>query len=60
MLLVHPYIEHFTNDAPAVSMLFLVAIAALIAPLHHRAEHWVKSKLVHIKHHAPNVEPSAE
>ena len=46
-LLLHPYIEKFTNDTPAYSLLILVAIAALIVPLHHKAEHWIKSKLLH-------------
>jgi len=27
-------------------LLILVAIAAIIVPLHHRLEHWVKHKLV--------------
>ena len=49
-LLVHPYIERWTHDAPALTLVILVAIAAILVPLHHRTEHWVKSKLVHRAH----------
>ena len=58
-LLVHPYIEHWTNDTPVLTLLILVAIAAILVPLHHRTEHWVKSKLVH-KAHLPIAEVNAE
>jgi len=49
-LLVHPYIERWTHDAPVLTLVILVAIAAILVPLHHRTEHWVKSKLVHRAH----------
>jgi tetratricopeptide (TPR) repeat protein len=45
-LVIHPYIAEFTNDSPLLMLLILVAIAAIIVPLHHRLEHWVKHKLV--------------
>jgi len=45
-LLVHPYIERWTHETPVLTLLILVAIAAILVPLHHRTEHWVKSKLV--------------
>jgi tetratricopeptide (TPR) repeat protein len=46
-LLVHPYIEHLTDDAPAIMLLILVAIAAFLVPLHHKMEKWVKEHLAH-------------
>jgi tetratricopeptide (TPR) repeat protein len=46
-LLVHPYIEHLTDDAPAIMLLILVAIAAFLVPLHHKMEKWVKERLAH-------------
>jgi len=49
-LLVHPYIERWTHETPILTLLILVAIAAILVPLHHRTEHWVKSKLVHRAH----------
>ncbi|HTD40135.1 MAG TPA: hypothetical protein VK671_05905, partial [Mucilaginibacter sp.] len=49
-LLVHPYIERWTHETPVLTLLILVAIAAILVPLHHRTEHWVKSKLVHRAH----------
>ncbi len=44
-LLVHPYIEHLTDDAPVIMLLILVAIAAFLVPLHHKLEKWVKERL---------------
>jgi hypothetical protein len=41
-----PYISDWTNDSPAWEMLILVLIAALLEPLNHRVERWVKQKLV--------------
>jgi tetratricopeptide (TPR) repeat protein len=46
-LLVHPYIEHLTDDTPAIMLLLLVAIAAFLVPLHHKLEKWVKERLAH-------------
>ena len=45
-LVIHPYLAEFTNDSPLLMLLILVAIAAIIVPMHHRLEHWVKHKLV--------------
>ncbi|HEX3384079.1 MAG TPA: hypothetical protein VHS53_02765 [Mucilaginibacter sp.] len=45
-LVIHPYLAEFTNDSPLLMLLILVGIAAIIVPLHHRLEHWVKHKLV--------------
>jgi len=45
-LLIHPFLEGITHHSPALMLLALVAIAALIVPLHHRLEHWTTQKLV--------------
>jgi len=45
-LVIHPYLAEFTDDSPLLMLLILVAIAAIIVPMHHRLEHWVKHKLV--------------
>ena len=45
-LLLHPFLETITHDNPVLMLLALVAIAALIIPLHHRLEHWTTNKLV--------------
>lgn len=45
-LLIHPFLEKVTNHSPALMLLALVAIAALIVPLHHKLEHWSINKLV--------------
>ena len=45
-LLLHPFLRKVTNDSPALMLLGLVAIAALIVPFHHRLEKWTTKKLV--------------
>jgi tetratricopeptide (TPR) repeat protein len=45
-LLLHPFLETVTHHSPVLMLLGLVAIAALIVPLHHRLEHWTTKKLV--------------
>jgi tetratricopeptide (TPR) repeat protein len=44
--LVFPYISDWTNDRPVGEMLILVGIAALLEPLNHVFERWVKQHLV--------------
>jgi tetratricopeptide (TPR) repeat protein len=45
-LLIHPWLEAITNHSPALMLLILVCIAALLIPLHHRIEHWITHKVV--------------
>lgn len=45
-LLIHPWLEKITHHSPALMLIALVAIAALIVPLHHKLEHWTTKKLV--------------
>jgi tetratricopeptide (TPR) repeat protein len=45
-LLIHPFLERITHHSPVLMLLALVAIAALIVPLHHRLEHWTTKLLV--------------
>ncbi len=45
-LLVHPFLERLTNHSQVLMLLVLVGIAALLVPLHHRAEKWATKKLV--------------
>ena len=46
-LYIHPYIGRFTNESRLVLMLLiLVAIAAMIIPLHNKIEHWLTHQLV--------------
>jgi hypothetical protein len=45
-LVAHPYLAHLTNDSPILMLLILVFIAALIAPLHHKLDQWIKHRLV--------------
>jgi tetratricopeptide (TPR) repeat protein len=45
-LLLHPLLQRVTNDSPFLMLLSLVAIAAVIVPLHHRLQQWATNKLV--------------
>lgn len=45
-LLIHPYLARFTHESPVFMLVILVMIAALLIPLHHRLEHWIKDKMV--------------
>jgi hypothetical protein len=45
-LVMHPYLETLTHHSPIWMLLALVAIAALLVPLHHRLEKWANSNLV--------------
>jgi tetratricopeptide (TPR) repeat protein len=45
-LLLHPFLERVTQHSTIFMLLALVAIAALIVPLHHRLQKWVSVKLV--------------
>lgn len=45
-LLLHPFLERVTHHSPILMLLALVCIAALLVPLHHKAEKWATAKLV--------------
>jgi hypothetical protein len=45
-LLLHPWLGSVTHHSPALMLLAMVCVAALLIPLHHRLEHWVKHKMV--------------
>src|SRR5690606_33650366 len=45
-LFIHPYISHATHHSPLGILVISVVIAALIVPLHHRAENLVTHKIV--------------
>lgn len=46
-LLIHPQVEKITHHTPLLELLILVAIAAVIVPLHHNLTHWLKHKISH-------------
>lgn len=45
-LYFHGIIAELTHHSPLLMLLALVAIAALLIPLHHRIEHWVTHRIV--------------
>ncbi|MBS1517059.1 MAG: hypothetical protein JSS91_03140 [Bacteroidetes bacterium] len=45
-LVLHPVLEELTDHNPLLMLLALVCIAALLVPLHHKAEKWTTAYLV--------------
>ena len=45
-LFVHPYLATMTNDSLVLMLLILIAIGALLVPLHHRLEKWITRIMV--------------
>ena len=45
-LLLHPFLEKITHHSPILIFTILVAIAALLIPLHHKMEKYVIDKLI--------------
>ena len=45
-LLIHPYLDKWTNHSIPLMLGIMVCIAALLIPLHHKLEHWITSKMV--------------
>lgn len=45
-LFLHPYLDKMTDHSPVLMLGIMVAIAALLIPLHHRLEKWITHRLV--------------
>ncbi|HUQ66720.1 MAG TPA: tetratricopeptide repeat protein [Flavitalea sp.] len=45
-LLLHNPLGSLTNHSPILMLLALVVLAAMLAPLHHKMEHWITHQLV--------------
>ena len=45
-LLLEPLLQSLTGNSPFLMLLAMVGVAALLAPLHHKLEHWALTKLV--------------
>jgi hypothetical protein len=45
-LLLHPWLGRVTHHSPALMLLAMVMLGALLVPLHHRLEHWITHKMV--------------
>jgi tetratricopeptide (TPR) repeat protein len=45
-LILHPFLEQLTHHSPALMLLALVAIAALLVPLHNKLEKLATAKLI--------------
>jgi len=45
-LILHPFLEQLTHHSPALMLLALVAIAALLVPIHHKLKKLATEKLI--------------
>jgi tetratricopeptide (TPR) repeat protein len=45
-LFIHPYLSRVTNDSHFLMLAVLIAIGALLIPLHHRLEKWITKIMV--------------
>jgi hypothetical protein len=45
-LLLHPFIGEYTHHSPLLMLIIMVFIAALLVPMHHKIEHWMKHKFI--------------
>lgn len=45
-LLIHPLIAAATHHSPVGILAFMVCVAALLIPIHHKLEHWMSNRLV--------------
>jgi tetratricopeptide (TPR) repeat protein len=45
-LFIHPYLDRLTGHSPILMLLILMGIGALLVPLHHTLQQWVKNQLV--------------
>ncbi len=45
-LFIHPYLAHLTNDSHFLMLMVLIAIGALLIPLHHKLQKWITGIMV--------------
>ena len=45
-LFIHPYLANITNHSPVLMLIILIAIGALLIPLHHKLEKWITDIMV--------------
>lgn len=59
-LLMHPLIEAVTHHSPIFMLALLAMLAAILAPLHHNLNEWVKARLAQKEKIMPDDEESKE
>ena len=45
-LIIHPFLDSITNHSPALMLLALTIVAAILVPIHHQIERWIKFQFV--------------
>ncbi|HLG38512.1 MAG TPA: tetratricopeptide repeat protein [Chitinophagaceae bacterium] len=45
-LFIHPYLANITNNSPVLMLIILIAIGALLIPLHHKLQKWITNIMV--------------
>lgn len=49
LLLLHPVVYRVAHNSPVLTLALWVAIAALLAPLHHSLSEWIKTRIRDVK-----------
>lgn len=45
-LFIHPYLANVTNNSPVLMLVVLIAIGALLIPVHHKLQKWITNIMV--------------
>ncbi len=45
-LFIHPYLSNITNHSPVLMLIILIAIGAMLIPLHHKLEKWITKIMI--------------
>ena len=45
-LFIHPYLANITNHSPVLMLIILIAIGAMLIPLHHKLEKWITKIMI--------------
>ena len=54
-LFIHPFAARWTHHSPVLMLLILVAVGAVLVPLHKKVEHWIEARALK-KHLIPPEE----
>ncbi len=45
-LVIHPFLAYITDHSPLLMLFILVILGAVIVPLHHKMDQWIKNRVV--------------
>jgi tetratricopeptide (TPR) repeat protein len=45
-LIIHPLLDRVTDHSPSLMLIALTVVAAILVPIHHRIQSWIRNQLV--------------